>query len=655
MREAAKRRGDPARCAGAGDNRPIVSEVVILSCDRVGGWRPSTGGDSIGLTEALAAAAPADVVLLSDDCTAEDVWLEGLSEAAYSDERVATATAMSWDSPTPDGAAATVRERSLRLRPRLPGMSGCCVYVRRSALELAGPPDPSFTPGAGEERGFSESCIRLGLCHVLADDVLVTRRTAINGLPRDELDLRSEGDQLGPLGRTLSHTRRVLMGLSVVIDGRVLTGPVTGTHVHLLELIGALARTGEVRLAVLAPDAPNDYARATLSSVKCVTRAQASELDADVVHRPWQVTNPGDLTLLASLGERLIVTQQDLISYNNPFYFRDRSEWEAYRRLTRLTLSVADHVVFFSAHAREDALRAELVDPTRTTVVRIGVDHADAGEPPEPRMPAGAVALPAGAQALLCIGTDYHHKNRVFALRVLDQLQRRHRWPGYLVFVGPHVQHGSSRADEREFLERQPGVAGRVIDLGAVSEGEKDWLFGRANLVLYPTVDEGFGLVPFEAAEHGVPCMWAPGTALDDLLPPAAGGIVGWDAPAGADRALELLSTDDARAAAVAAVTAAAAGLTWDATARGLLEVYAATCDAPPTGAGALERQHGVTSGGLTEDAMRLVGPGGALPADVERPLLALATNPRFGKPVFAVLKSAYRAGFWLRRRHSRR
>ena len=35
----------------------------------------------------------------------------------------------------------------------------------------------------------------------------------------------------------------------------------------------------------------------------------------------------------------------------------------------------------------------------------------------------------------------------------------------------------------------------------------------------------------------------------------------------------------------------------------------------------------------LTEDAARLVGPGGELPPDVHRPLLALATHPRIAAP----------------------
>jgi hypothetical protein len=45
----------------------------------------------------------------------------------------------------------------------------------------------------------------------------------------------------------------------------------------------------------------------------------------------------------------------------------------------------------------------------------------------------------------------------------------------------------------------------------------------------------------------------------------------------------------------------------------------------------------------ISEDAMRLIGPQGVLPADVERPLLALATHPQIGAPVFGAMKFGYR------------
>jgi GT2 family glycosyltransferase len=639
-------------------------------------------------------AAPADVVVLNSDVVVGEDWLDGLRDAAYGDSRVATATALTnhgslvsvpdrrpsaqlppeWSL---DAAAAVVRARSLKLRPRLPTAIGHCIYVRRRALELVGTFDLAFTPGYGEEVDFSQRCIRSGLSHVLADDVLVLHHGGAsfshNGKRNPVQDEHEriiaarypyyhdsvkmlEEDVAGPLSRALSAARRALRGLSVVIDGRVLAGPMTGTQLHVLELVTALARTGAARIRIIIPEALSSYAAQALSiqpEVELLTRWQALDERfelADVVHRPYQVSNDEDMSFLAKLGERLIVTNQDLIAYHNPSYFRDFDSWEGYRRITRAALAVSDRVMFFSAHARDDALAEDLVEADRASVVHIGVDHVLTRAPTESAAPRGVSDLPDGAELIVCIGTDFRHKNRIFALRMLEQLQRRHGWGGYLVLVGPRVTLGSSTADEAELITLRPRLGDAVISLAAVSEAEKAWLFERARLVLYPTVHEGFGLVPFEAADHGVACMWAQGTSLSELLPDAAAGIVPWDAELSADAAFALLGDPAARERNVSAIRAAAARLTWDATATQLLALYHETCDRPATPASAIERRSGLMTGMFSEDAIRLIGPGGALPEDVERPLLALATHPQVGAPMWGALKFGYRASYRLRR-----
>ena len=663
-------------------------EVIYLRHPRNVGFPANVNG-------AFAAAAPADLVVLNSDCVVAEGWLEGLREAAYSDSRVATATALTNHGslvsvperlPTPrlpsewnfDEAAGAVRSRSLRIRPRLPTAIGHCMLIRRSAVELVGDFDLAFSPGYGEEVDFSQRCLHSGLCHVLADDVLVLHhgggsfsRNGQRDVVKDDHErmLRArypyyhdairalEDEVVGPLGRALGAARRALKGLSVVIDARTLAGPMTGTQLHVLELIAALARTDEARITVVVPDEMNRFAaRAldTLTELNRVTRGQAAARTrdrADIVHRPFQINNESDLLFLARLGERLVVTNQDLIGYHNPSYFRTADAWQGYRRITRSALAVADQVVFFSAHARDDALAEDLLEPDRASVVHIGVDHAfsDRGEPVS--APRGAARLPEGAEAILCIGTDFRHKNRVFALRVLEQLQRRHGWPGFLLLAGPTVAQGSSTPEESQMLALRPRVADAVLDFAAVSEAEKAWLYRRVGLVLYPTVHEGFGLVPFEAADHGVPCAWARGTSLSELLPDDAAQIIPWDDEESADRALDLLRNPDARERNLASIRASAAELTWDAAAAKLIELYGATCDAPATPTSAIERQHGLISRARSEDAMRLIGPGGALPADVERPLLALATHPQIGAPMFRAMKFGYRASYRLRRR----
>jgi glycosyltransferase involved in cell wall biosynthesis len=438
------------------------------------------------------------------------------------------------------------------------------------------------------------------------------------------------------VSRARAAVRRALRGLSATIDAGILYGPTTGTHVHVLELIAALARTEQIRLTVMLPDQPSEPALNRLQALprtRLVTYREATRADpSDVVHRPFQLSNAGDLSFLESLGERLLVTQQDLIAYHDPAYFPSTAAWQEHRDLTRLALRTADGVLFFSAHARDDALGEELVDRTRASVVHLGVDHPQTTTAPAP--PAGAERL-AERTVLLCLGTNYLHKNRVFALRVLHALSRQ-GVDVMLVFAGPTVAHGSSRAQEERFLERHSHLAPAVLDLGPVTEAEKAWLFERSDLVLYPSVLEGFGLVPFEAAAHRVPCLWAPGSALSELLPDEAAGIVPWDAMPSAERARALIQDPQARERNLNAIDTAARSLSWGATAERLIEVYRAAAEAPVkprTDAGLA----------LTEDAARLVGPGGELPADVHRPLLALATHPMLARPAYAVLKLGYR------------
>ncbi len=646
---------------------------------------------------AMAAAAPADVIILNSDCTVAEGWIDGLREAAKIDSRVATVTALTNTGtiasvPGDEGrvsrlpqqwrledAAAAIRTSTLRIRPRLPTAVGHCMLIRRSALELVGDFDLTFTPGYGEEVDFSQRCLQRGLCHVLADDVYVQHEGGASfGVQAEANHVQEEHEQViasrypyyhgavqelvndvtGPLARAISVARRTLIGLSVVIDAQILSGPMTGTQLHVLEVIAALARTGDARLAVVLPDRPGDYAArmlAELPDVHMLTRAQvrAGELSrADVVHRPYQVANDEELAFLAPLGERLIVTNQDLISYHNPAYFQNASAWHNYRRLTRSTLADADRVIFLSEHARVDALAEDLLEPERASVVHAGVDHTWGGAaPPQPATPRNASRLPADSEAILCLGTDFRHKNRVFALRVLERLRERHHWPGYLLLAGPHVSRGSSVGEEAELFALHPGLQESVIDFGAVTEAEKAWLYRRARVVLYPTVHEGFGLVPFEAADHGTPCLWAAGTSLAEVLAEDAAGIVAWSTEESADRVLALSRDAGARGANLQAVERSARALTWDAAARKLIELYGRTCDLPSAPGAAVDRRYGVMRGTLSEDAMRLVGPGGALDSDVERPLLALATHPQIGNPVFRTLKLGYRASFRLRRR----
>lgn len=679
-------------------SRALVAELARSGAlDHRVHWlrRTENVGFLANVNDAFAAADPADVVVLNSDVVVAEGWLEGLREAAMSDSTIATATALTnhgtivsvpyRNQPLPrlpmnltlDDAAQRVREHTRRGRPRIPSAIGHCVYVRRPALELVGSFDPAFAPGYGEEVDFSQRCLAVGLQHVVADDVFVVhhgggsfgldRRSETQVAHERLINLRYpyyapavqqvEADPQGPLAQSLGQAIRALRGLRVTVDGRALGPALTGTQIHTLELIAALSRTEQVRLRVLLPDDPGSYVAPALDGLPGVETMRTAEVDGaepdDIVHRPWQVGTLEDLALLGRLGVRLVLTQQDLIAYRNAGYFPTAKAWLGYRQLAAEAMSLGSMVLFFSEHARDDALVEELVPGSRARVVPIGTDHTLSVHYPEPRPPRGADLT--GEPFVLCLGTDFKHKNRVFALRVLEALKARHGWPGRLVLAGPTVEYGSSSADEAAVLAARPGLARSVVQLPAVTEEEKSWLIGHSAAVLYPTTYEGFGLVPFEAAEHGRPCLFSRQASLEELFDEEAALIVPWDAGATADRIIGVLTDPAAAEAQVARVRAAGAQHTWDRTAQALLLAYDQALRLPPRAAArasgpamATDARYWTLRNQIGPTGLSLVGPdreeGPLLPEDVQRLLAGLARRPATREVLFRTLRALGRA-----------
>jgi GT2 family glycosyltransferase/glycosyltransferase involved in cell wall biosynthesis len=661
--------------------------------------QPQNLGFPGNVNAAFAAVSPADVVVLNSDCVVAAGWLEGLLRAAYSDALVATASALTNHGTilsVPDRnhpragipqdqdlahAAGAVLQQALRIYPRLPTAIGHCMYVRRHALDLVGDFDLAFSPGYGEEVDFSQRSLLRGLVHVAADDVFVLHHSRGSfGEDGEANPVQEEHERLiearypyykraqaaaattpfGRLPRALASARRAIKGLSVTIDGRCLGPLVTGTQVHTLQLIQALEATGHVDLRVIVQDDLGTYAAQRLAARPRIRLVPHSEVHpamekTDVAHRPYQVGNANDLLMLRCAGERQVITHQDLIAYRNPGYFPGYPQWQRYQRLTAHALALADMVVFFSHHAAKDALTEDLVDPGRVRVVYIGVDHAElnpsAGQPPP-----GAQAF-ADRPFLLCLGTDFRHKNRVFALRLVEALRNEQGWDGGLVLAGPRVQSGSSAGEEAAYMGARPDLAKAVLTLPAVDESEKAWLLTHCTAVLYPTTYEGFGLMPFEAADHDRPCLFASQTALAEILPSELATLVPWDPGASAARVSALLARPDLMKEHVHTIIRAGGRFTWQGTAESLLNVYWAAAAAPAREAARLveeiavveaeraeaERKYNELWQSLTPEARAIVAPGGPLTPEAHRTLAAVIERPLARRLVLGTAKLAHR------------
>lgn len=632
------------------------------------------------VNRALEQQAPADIALLSEPCRVTACWLGPLRNAACADTNTATASAFSdagtalalsdADRPPVDELelADSLAEHTLGLRPRLNQAVGPCVYLRRDALELIGPLDEELELRWALEIDFAQRCVFSGLFHVAADDVVVgnLQEPGHAGAEQFPARLRERYPYLphlatvassGVLLRALEAARRPRQRLWVTIDARALDGALTGTQVHVLELICALAQTGALRLRLIVLAEEIDQATLELlgdlpdTEILAFEEIEEATPRSAVFHRPQQTFSPGDVELALALGERVVISQLDLIAYSNPGYFTDADAWQDYRRASRHGLSAAERVVVFSDHTRRELLSDALVETGRIRVVPPGLDHRSTVQPLRPA--ALAADLP---DFLLCLGTDFRHKNRVFALRLLAALREDHDWQGSLVLAGTHIPVGSSLELEQAFLAEHSELREAVVTLGSVSEQEKAWLMGHAQAVAYPSVYEGFGLVPFEAALSGVPCIFAPQASLAEVAPARTAAIVPWDIEQSAARVHALLSDPAARASHVQELAGRARALSWTSAAEALVEIYREAVVAPVRDAATLSRDaidrerrsnalHEATVQMLERryeqlvaevgPARSLIGPRGALPDDLQRALLALSARPALSRPLF--------------------
>lgn len=148
---------------------------------------PENLGFTGNINRGIELAGSADVVLLNSDTEVGPLWLQSLRAAAYSSDKIGTATPFSDNAgafsaprigqanPLPagmdvDAAARAVGRAALRLYPETPTGNGFCLYIRRACLEEVGLFDAeAFPRGYGEENDFCMRARKRGWTHVVDD------------------------------------------------------------------------------------------------------------------------------------------------------------------------------------------------------------------------------------------------------------------------------------------------------------------------------------------------------------------------------------------------------------------------------------------------------------------------------------------------------
>ena len=266
---------------------------------------------------------------------------------------------------------------------------------------------------------------------------------------------------------------------------------------------------------------------------------------------------------------RSIVAIHDVIAERHPRQVFSRRRLEFFWK-AKLAIAVrqAHLILTVSDHARDGIIEQFNLPSSR---VRVILEAPDAifRRVPSPRDPADllpACGLPRNSRYLLYVGGISPHKNLPLLVEAYRRLLTDGQFGGLrLLLVGDYAGDVFySGYEELRALVARRGLEASVCFTGFVSDEALVDLYNRAEVLILPSLEEGFGLPAFEAAACGTPVVASTAGPAGSLLGPAAWTFPPSDVDA-LSHTLRTLLQDPARRQAMAAEgLSRAATFTWE-------------------------------------------------------------------------------------------
>ncbi len=267
-------------------------------------------------------------------------------------------------------------------------------------------------------------------------------------------------------------------------------------------------------------------------------------------------------------GTRRIVTLHDAFAYVYPETHNRLDNWR-YRSMLPRALRNADMVLTDSDHSRRDLMRYLALPDANLQVIPLGVDPrfqplAD-GEVRRAVLSRYGITRP----YLLYLGGINARKNIAQLFTAYARIRKRH--PDLLLVVGGKRQW---RTGEIDAAFRRLDLASHVHFTGYVADADLPALYSAAELFVFPSLYEGFGLPPLEAMACGTPVVTSNVSSLPEAVGDAALTVDPYDVGELVLAIDRLLTDEMLRADLRRRGMERASRFTWARTARETLAIY---------------------------------------------------------------------------------
>lgn len=326
------------------------------------------------------------------------------------------------------------------------------------------------------------------------------------------------------------ESRRDALPLRIGIDLTALLPEATGVDTYLLELLDGLAAVDRRNRYTIFVNREDHHRLPTLPESFRVIR---SSVRNRLIRLGWQqaalpvvraakrldvVHSPSFIAPLADRRARHVLTIHDMTSFTDPQLHEPLRRSRLYRAAIVASIRLASCVFVPTRAIRDDIVGlVPGVDPGRIRAIGHGVSHRFRPEAAK-EAPTVRKLLGLPSSYLLFVGTIQPRKNLEGLLEAYRRLVLAGAIEEDLVLAG-RLGWGFQPVMQ---LIQAPELRDRVHLLGYVDQRVLAPLYAGARALVYPSLDEGFGLPPLEAMACGVPVVASSVPALTENLSGAA-------------------------------------------------------------------------------------------------------------------------------------
>lgn len=213
---------------------------------------------------------------------------------------------------------------------------------------------------------------------------------------------------------------------------------------------------------------------------------------------------------------RFVVTVHDLTHIILPEFLGNKAKYYYAKFLMNHALKKSEHIFTVSENSKKDIIELFGIKPEKISITYNAVDSDFRVKTEEDvEYLYEKYSVPRNKRILMYVGNLKPHKNLSRLIRAFSQLDDKNDYR--LLLVGKAFTSTDLETEEKEL-----GINEYVIHTGMVEKEELVDLYNIADLFVFPSLYEGFGIPPIEAMACGTPVIASNNSSIPEVVGNAA-------------------------------------------------------------------------------------------------------------------------------------